>query len=324
MPTRQPPELAIARIAARQHGVVTRVQLLDAGLGARSIARRTDAGRLHRLHRGVYGVGYAPTDAHARALAAVFACGPRAVLSHRWAAMLWELIAETPRRVEVTSPGSRCPRGISAHRSRALTPPDVTKQRGIPVTAPARTLVDLADVLDDRGLARAVNEAQLRRLVRLASSPQRSSARRVGGRSPDCVRSRPCDAPTRSALEDAFLAFVDRHALPRPSVNRTVAGFEVDMLWAEQRLVVELDGHASHERPATFEADRERDAELTAAGFRVLRVTWRRLREHPGREAARLATLLGDGRTAETPHVEDSSRGATRIGTPWSPGARSH
>lgn len=294
MPTRQPPELAIARIAARQHGVVTRVQLLDAGLGARSIARRTDAGRLHRLHRGVYGVGYAPTDAHARALAAVFACGPRAVLSHRWAAMLWELIAETPRRVEVTSPGSRCPRGISAHRSRALTPPDVTKQRGIPVTAPARTLVDLADVLDDRGLARAVNEAQLRRLVRLdqlAAALERAPGRRA------ITRLRPfldrADAPTRSALEDAFLAFVDRHALPRPSVNRTVAGFEVDMLWAEQRLVVELDGHASHERPATFEADRERDAELTAAGFRVLRVTWRRLREHPGREAARLATLLG-------------------------------
>jgi len=93
-------------------------------------------------------------------------------------------------------------------------------------------------------------------------------------------------------LEDAFLAFVDRYALPRPTVNQRVAGFEVDMLWRAKQLIVELDGRAVHDRSQSFEDDRERDAELTAAGFRVVRVTWQRLRDHPGREAERLGRLL--------------------------------
>ncbi len=293
MRTHQPPELAIARLAARQHGVVTRGQLLDAGLGRRAIEHRAAAGRLYRLHRGVYGVGYVPASPNARAIAAVFACGPGAVVSHRSAALLWELVESAPGAVDVTAPAARRRRGVATHRSRAMTGQDVTRQRGIPVTSPARTLVDLADVLDDRRLARAVNEAQLRRLVRpgeIAVALDRASGRRAITRLRAFTER--ADAPTRSVLEDAFLAFVDRHDLPRPSVNRTVAGLEVDMLWSEQRLIVELDGHASHDRPATFEADRERDAELVAAGFRVLRVTWRRLREYPDREAARLAMLL--------------------------------
>ncbi len=294
MPVRRSPELAIARLAARQHGVVTRGQLLAAGLGARAIAHRVAAGRLHRLHRGVYAVGYVPAGASARALAAVFACGPGAVLSHRSAALLWELVESAPAAVEVTAPSKRRRGGVAIHRSRAMTGQEVTTRRGVPVTTPVRTLVDLADVLDDRGLARVVNEAQLRRLVRpdeLAAALERASGRRAMTRLRAFIAR--ADAPTRSVLEDAFLAFVDRHGLPRPSVNRRVAGFEVDMLWSRQRLIVELDGHASHDRPATFEADRERDAELTAAGFRVVRVTWRRLRGHPDREAARLVALLG-------------------------------
>lgn len=262
------PDLRAAGIAARQHGVVSRRQLLDAGFVARSIAHRVEAGRLIRLHRGVYAVGHRPPSPHARAMAAVLACGPGAVLSHRAAAALWGL-GRWQRPIEVTARNARRHEGVLVHRSRTLTPADVTRHYGIPVTSPARTLRDLARVLGPPSLTRAVNEARLRRLVR-----------------PDHADT----GPTRSVFEDAFLAFVDRHGLPRPEVNQHVAGYEVDMLWRRQRLIAELDGRAYHED--TFEEDRDRDATLTAAGLRVVRVTWRRLAGQEEREAARFRALL--------------------------------
>jgi very-short-patch-repair endonuclease len=257
-----------AAIAARQHGVVSRRQLVDAGFAARSIAHRVEKGRLIRLHRGVYAVGHRPPSPHARAMAAVLACGPGTVLSHRSAAALWDLI-RWDRPIEVTARNARRHQGILVHRSRTLTRADVTRHYGIPVTTPARTLEDLARLLDPASLTRAVNDARIRNLV---------SRDHAGA------------GPTRSVFEDAFLAFVDRHALPRPEVNQRVAGHEVDMLWRPQRLVAELDGRAYHEE--TFEEDRDRDATLTAAGLRVVRVTWRRLTRQEEREAARFRALL--------------------------------
>ena len=159
--------------------------------------------------------------------------------------------------------------GILVHRSRTLTRADLTRHYGIPVTTPARTLADLARVLDPRSLTRAVNDARLRNLVRTEPGQP---------------------GPTRSVFEDAFLAFVHRHGLPAAEVNQLVAGYEVDMLWRPQRLIAELDGRAYHED--TFEEDRERDATLTAAGLRVVRVTWRRLTRQEEREAARFRALL--------------------------------
>ena len=262
------PDLRTAGIAARQHGVVSRRQLVDAGLVARSIAHRVETGRLIRLHRGVYAVGHRPPSPHARMIAAVLACGPGAVLSHRSAAALWGL-ARWDRPVEVTARNARRHAGILVHRSRTLTRADVTRHYGIPVTSPARTLADLARVLDPPSLTRAVNDARLRHLVRLDHTET---------------------GPTRSVFEDAFLAFVDRHGLPRPEVNQLVAGYEVDMVWRRQRLIAELDGRAYHED--TFEEDRDRDATLTAAGLRVVRVTWRRLVHQEEREAARFRALL--------------------------------
>ncbi|HLM50570.1 MAG TPA: DUF559 domain-containing protein [Solirubrobacteraceae bacterium] len=163
----------------------------------------------------------------------------------------------------------------------------------VPVTRPARTLLDLADVLDDRHLARAVNEARVLRLVTvehidrmLARSPGRRGAARLrayvmrGG------------GPTRSQLEDAFLAFVDRHRLPRPEVNARVAGYEVDAVWRSERVAVELDGRAYHAHEQAFERDRRKAADLAAAGWRVVPVTWAPLRDDPGDEARRLAAAL--------------------------------
>jgi very-short-patch-repair endonuclease len=266
------PDLEVARIAANQHGYITRSQLLHAGFDRNAIAHRVRSGRLIRAHRGVYAVGHVPPSPYARAMAAVLACGPGAVLSHRSAGALWGLM-RWPHTLEVTATTDHRVPGIRTHRSRRLD--DVTHHYDIPVTSPARTLHDLARVLDPAALTRAVNDARLRHLVR---------AHEVGAAS----------GPTRSVFEDAFLAFIDRHDLPRPEVNQRVAGYEVDMLWRRHNLVAELDGRAYHD---DFEQDRERDADLLAAGLRVVRVTWRRLTRAEHREAARFATLLSASHT---------------------------
>jgi hypothetical protein len=274
--------VVIARVAAAQHGIVSRRQLLDAGFDRNAIAHRIKLGRLIAIHRGVYAVGHLPPSPHAKAMAAVLACGPNAVLSHRSAGALYGLIRHNGP-VDVTAPGNHSHRGITVHRSRTQ---DRTTHFGIPVTTPARTLLDLADVLDAASLTRAVNDARVRHLTSaheleaiLATSPgRRTSAFEV------------TQSPTRSVFEDAFLAFVDRYGLPRPEVNQIVLGYEVDMLWRPQRLAAELDGRAFHEH--AFEQDRERDADLLAAGLTTVRVTWRRLTRTPEREAARFRSLL--------------------------------
>ena len=286
-------EASIARVAARQHGVISRGQLVGLGLTDAAIYSRCRRGRLHRVHHGVYAVGYIAATALAQAMAAVLACGERTALSHRSAAALWELGVTARGAVDVITPQHRHHRGVVIHRSRTLTAQAVTTHHGIRVTTPLRTLIDLADVADDRSLARAMNEALLQKLVRqeeVAAALDGASGRRALRRLRALVER--ADTPTRSVLEDAVLAFVDRYALPRPTVNQRVAGFEVDMLWRAKQLIVELDGRAVHDRSQSFEDDRERDAELTAAGFRVVRVTWQRLRDHPGREAERLGRLL--------------------------------
>jgi predicted transcriptional regulator of viral defense system len=156
------PDVLIARTAARQHGAVTVAQLLAAGLDRDAIAYRRRVGRLHLLHRGVYAVGHRPPSPLATAMAAVLACGPNAALSHRSAATLWRILPRWNSPVEVTTPTKRSHPGICIHRSRHA---DATTNYGIRVTTPARTLVDLADVLNERALTRAVNEAQVLRLT---------------------------------------------------------------------------------------------------------------------------------------------------------------
>jgi very-short-patch-repair endonuclease len=241
----------------------------------------------------VYAVGYRSGSSLARAMAAVLACGPDAVLSHRSAAALWDIAVSGAGPVEVTTRTGRRHPEVTVHRSTTLTPQQVTTHFGIPVTTVARTLIDLADVLDDRALARAFNEAQITRRMRLgelATFLPHLKGRRAATRLRPFVE-HPA-RPTRSVLEDTFLALIASHALPPPQVNQRVAGYEVDMLWREQRLVAELDGRRYHEHDRAFERDRERDANLLAAGYRVVRVTWQRLVRQPEREAERLRALL--------------------------------
>jgi very-short-patch-repair endonuclease len=197
--------------------------------------------------------------------------------------------------LEVTAPRKHRRSGVALHRSRELTGRDVTISRQIPVTRPARTLLDLATVVDPPAVERALNEALTQRLVgadELTRILRRLARRRGSARLRELVD--PAGAPTRSAFEERFLAFCRRQGLARPEVNRIVAGHMVDMLWPAQMLIVALAGRRYHDNPGAFERDRRRDADLVLAGYRVLRITWRRLKDEGEDEARRLRQLLCD------------------------------
>jgi very-short-patch-repair endonuclease len=276
-------DAAIADVAARQHGIVTRAQLVAAGLTTDVVDHRLKLGRLIAVHRGVYAVGHLPPSPQAKAMAAVLACGPNALLSHRSAAALYGLI-RYHGKPDVTAPTRRRHPGINLHRSPAA---ERTTHYGIPITTPARTLLDLAELLDPDSLTRAVNEAHFGNL--LSTDDVETTLANSPGRRTSALTRELAIPPTRSAFERAFLAMVDRYDLPRPEVNTIVHGYEVDMLWRPQRLIAELDGR-QHE--LAFESDRERDAHLLAHGLSTIRITWLRLTTKPAAEAARLHTLL--------------------------------
>jgi very-short-patch-repair endonuclease len=281
------PDPAIARLAAAQHGVVSSAQLALLGLGRRAIAHRVGQGRLHRVHRGVYLVGHPVAPPLARETAAVLACGESAVLSHRSAAALWELLPAPPFvDVTVVRRNPRAPSGVRVHRSRSLEPDQVARRLGMPLTSPARTLLDLTRVLPDRPLERALEEAL--RLGLLAPGDVRGTSRRLQA----LVDRYEGPTLTRSEAEERLLALLRAARLPPPELNVRVGRREVDCLWRDAALVVEVDGYAYHSSRAAFERDRLRDAELQAAGYRVVRVTWRQLTEEPAALVARLAQAL--------------------------------
>jgi len=284
----------IAAIASRQHAVITRRQLLDLGLTKREIDYRIQIGRLHRLHRGVYAVGHRPVSPYAHTLAAVLACGPGAVLSHSSAATLWGITRHWSRPLEVTARSDRQRPGLRTHRSKTLSRCDITEHYGIPVTSPARTLLDNADRLTDLALGRAANDLRRARYLNLADlaellnrhSPTKASKRLRG------QLAHPERAPTRSELEDAFQIFADGRGLPEFLVNTQVACHEADIYFPAHKLVVELDSHEYHGGRHQFELDRDRDADLLAAEIATVRITWERMNLGPEREANRLRTIL--------------------------------
>ena len=281
-------ERALARLAGAQHGVVARTQLLELGFTRRSIERRIQASRLQLLHRGVYAVGHDNLPAKGHLLAAVLACGPGAVLSHRSAAALWEIRPTARSGVEITTPRWLPQRPRIQLRSARLAPDEVTSHASIPVTAPERTLIDLAAVLQKRPLERALEQAEVLRLLDAALLARLLDRhpRRAGTGTLRALLAEQRASPTRSELEERFLALIDRERLPRPLINAHVLTFEVDTAWPDQRVIAELDGHAFHSTRAAYERDRARDRALQAAGWRVIRVTWRQL-EHDSAAVAR-------------------------------------
>jgi very-short-patch-repair endonuclease len=282
---------------SRPHGVVGRDQLVAAGITPKMIDNRVNARWLRPMYRGVYAVGSIQSD-DAPALAAVLACGDGAVLSHRSAGALWRPVRHVPSGpVDVTVPSPRCPAraGIRIHRVQALRPDEVTRLRRIAVTTPARTLLDLATQLPVRELEQALAQAerryagtQRRLLALVARYPARAGTPKLrellgGSRQPSL---------TRSEAEERFLALVRRAQLPAPEVNVALFGYELDFLWRQDRLAVEIDGYAFHGDREAFEADRHRDADLAARGIQVMRVTWRQVTEEPEATLVLLAHAL--------------------------------
>lgn len=294
--------MALARLAAGQHGVVSHVQLVRLGIRGAAIERRVARGRLHRLHRGVFSVGLPHPTRDGVLLGATMASGPESVVSHFDAAALLGLTDTQPGRIHVTTPrrsrtGSP---GIRLHRVRRLHPDDVTSMRGIPVTTVARTAVDLTDMLGTHGLARVLREADYLRLLDLAAIDaamvRAHGRRRLASLHAALEIHRPATV-VRSELEHRFLELCRRALVPAPETNVRLRAsgrsYEVDCLWREQRVVVELDGAAAHDTSRAFERDRERDAALVAAGFRSLRYTWRRLTRHPEAVMGEVRGTLG-------------------------------
>jgi very-short-patch-repair endonuclease len=296
--TEDPVERRLATLARRQHGVVSRDQLIDAGVGATTIGDWAKRGRLHRLHRGVYAVGHLALSRNGRFMAAVLAAGQGAALSHFSAAVLWGILEHRGQMVHVTAEGRRRIGGVVVHESPLEG--ERLRRQGIVVTTPARTLVDLADVAKKRRtLERAFDEAEYLRLDWHGATPKHGRPG-AGLLASVLAVHRPGTTRTRSELEERFLAFCDSHSLRRPEVNSSIEGYLCDFVWREERLVVETDGRAAHGTWRAKERDAARDAALLVEGWRVMRVTWERLFGEEAALARQLGKLLAT--PASAPH----------------------
>jgi predicted transcriptional regulator of viral defense system len=283
----------VARIAGRQHGVVTRRQLLEAGLSREGVKRRFAKGLLHRVHRGVYRVGHRAPSTEARYMAAVLACGESAVLSGPAAAFLFGLIKGTPPAPEVTTVANRRVIGVTTRRARHLDGREVAFHRAIPITTVPRTVVDLAGPLSLDALARACHEAQVRHRISramvdaaLARRPNVAGARKLR----EIFRGEV--SVTLSELERRFLVLLRSNGMPLPETNRRVDGSYVDCRWPEYRLAVELDSYRYHHTRHAWEQDRRRDRQARARGDEVRRYTYGDVTEDQALVLAELRELL--------------------------------
>ena len=256
-----------------------------------------DGGRLWPEHQGVYSVGYPSKQPLARETTALLAMGPNAVLSHLTAAAVWGMYPPRPddAPVEVLVPGPHVRRGIVAHRTTRLGPHEVRLCQALPVTSPVRTVQDIAGTVSMRELERAVDEAVVRRLMRvhqLSDGVARDKGRRGGPILAALLEHRGNTTITRSQAEERMLEIIRAAGFPPPDTNARINGYEVDFLWRPQRLVVEIDGYTYHSTRSAFERDRAKDAALAAAGYLVIRITWLQMEHEPYVVVVHLAQAL--------------------------------
>ena len=292
----------ISQIAVRQRGLISLEQLRRLGISKDAASKRVAAGRLYRVHEGVFAVGYPLLSSHGRRLAAVLACGPNAVLSHRSAAALWGLREDRRTSIDVTAPNrrGRIPRCIDAHRDGALTGVDRTVLHGIPCTTVPRTLLDLAAVIPVWELKKAISEAEVLRLLDHAAVRQlikRSRGRRGVARLRMLLDDiHPLTKRTRSEMERLFLDMCARACLPEPEVNvkLDVDGrrLEPDFFWRDVGLIIEADSRRYHDTDSAFQSDRRREQRLLLAGWRVARCTWEQVEREPRDLAETIRRLL--------------------------------
>jgi very-short-patch-repair endonuclease len=293
----------VAALARRQHGVVALVQLLALGLSRRTVTTWVASGRLHPIHRGVYAVGHPLLSLQGRLMAAVLACGPYALISHRTAAMMWGLLDDFRAVIDVVSAANRRGRkGIAFHRVRRLDPEDRHVIDGIPVTSLARTLLDIAEVVPRRRLVYALERAEKQHVLDLREI-RACMARSPGRRGLKPLRQalreiEPEAQYAHEGLERLFIAFCRGRGIEMPAMNVVVEGFTVDALWEKRKLIVELDSWQHHRQRRSFEEDRRRDTILALAGYSVLRVTKRLLEGEPDRLEALISASPSRAATA--------------------------
>jgi len=304
---RESADAVLAELATRQHGVVSAAQAI-AILGSRQrLEHRVRTGRLHRLHRGVYAVGHKRVSREGWWLAAVLACGPGAALSHRAAAALHGLRPAPGREPDVTvrgDGGRRRRRGLTVHRSVVLTDEHVTVVDAIPVTDVPWTLVDLAGVVREPVLARALEQAEKLRVfdrraledaVELRPAAPGTRVLRA------LLAAQAASSLTASDAEAALLALCRAHGLPLPSMNVALGPYVIDALWVRERLALEIDSRLHHETRAAFQRDRRRDMWLLAHGWRPARVTPEQLEFEQDDVVELLRGALAQPAVARTP-----------------------
>ena len=273
---------------ATRRGLITNATLREIGLSRRAITDRCAAGRLIRIHQGVYFVGHAEPTPLARAEAAVLACGPRAALSHDSAAALYGL-RRWPAVPEISSALQHKRPGIRSHQTLTLTLADIAVRTGIRVTTPPRTIADIEPRLTDVQLTNLIHEARRNRDL---PNPELARLYRLCPRAVGAYDSE--EAPSRSIFQHEFKAFLVGFDLPIPEFEAPWHGYEVDAFYEDYRLIVELDGYLDHSQPDRFEADRERDALAIELKFDTLRITWKRLKRRPVPLARQFRTILAN------------------------------
>ena len=300
-----PVDAQLAALGAAHWAVFSLAELVELGLTPRAVQARAATARLYRHYRGVYSL--VPPDLltrEGRWLAAALACGPGAVLSHRSAAALHGLRPYGGVKIDVTVP-TRSPRkhaGIAVHRSTALTPADITTINAIPCTTAARTLFDLAEVVERRGLERAFDQAEIIEVFDLRAIEDQldRNPARPGGAVVRAVLAEHYigSTATWSELEERFLGLVRKAGLPQPEVNAWVTlpdgppAIRADFVWRAQRVLLEADGHKTHGTRQAFENDRRRDQRASVAGWRPVRTTWRQLEQAPQQVVDTVAALM--------------------------------
>jgi hypothetical protein len=298
-------DASMAALASDQHAVFELGQLRDLGLTASMVYKRVTSGRLHRVYHRVYSlVPRVLLTREGHSMAAVLACGPGAVLSHRSAAALLGLRPTNRARIDVTVPArsAREHPSTEVHRSTTLRPGDTTRVNNIPCTTVARTQLDLAEVINRRGVERAFDQAEILEAfdLRALQDQLECNAHRPAARVVRAVLKEHYSGstPTWSKFEERFLAFARGAGLPRPEVNYWIVlhdggpPIRADFAWPAQRVIVETDGRRTHRTRQAFERDRRNDLRLTVAQWRPMRVTWRRLDEEPALVEGTARSLL--------------------------------
>ena len=297
-----PDDARLADLGEAQDGAVGRAQLFVLGYTRRQIDCRLKTGRLHRKYRGVYAVGHPKLSVRGQWFAAVLACGEGACLSHRDALAVHDLGRVPAGDPHVTAPRRRTIPGIRCHWARSLQLQDVTVVDGLSVTTIERTVLDLAAEMHPNRLSDLLERLQHRNVFDLnkltaviTRNPGHHGAAPLRAALDELTDEPPI---TRTELERMLRRLIQDHDLPMPGFNVDVAGKCCDMVWADQRLIVETDGWETHQTRPAFEADRASDRRLATLGWLVVRVTYRQLKDEPQLVADQLRTLLAGTRAA--------------------------